>query len=108
MPTLVKADAVAEHRRSRRVAQDVCAFIVALDTPAFERALDQAFDRDAVDGPQRGIFGKEQGWYRQRRPTAFDIGKQRVADLLVTGSSSSRRPLPNRRMLPAASRYRRS
>ena len=44
---------MAEHRRSRRVAQDLRTLVTALDASALERTLDQAFDRDAVDWPQR-------------------------------------------------------
>ena len=73
---------MAEHRRGRRVAQDMSTLVAALDAAALERALDQAFNRDAVDRPQRRIFGGEQGWCGQCRPAASYVGEQRVADLL--------------------------
>jgi len=56
--------------------------VATLDAATLERALDQAFDRNAVDRPQRRIFSDEQGWCGQCRPAAFDIGEQCVADLL--------------------------
>src|SRR5208283_889887 len=59
------------------------AFALALDPGTLQGAPHYAFDRGAVDRPEWRIFGEEQRTRRERGTYAFDIGDQRIADLLA-------------------------